>query len=61
MTAKERYWSLRNAGLCVCCGEPATKSRCPGCMKVLTAAVSKSAKLRIERLKNRVAELEGNA
>lgn len=30
-------------------------------MKDLTVAVSKSAKLRIERLNNRIAELEGNA
>ncbi|MBO5706449.1 MAG: hypothetical protein J6S05_05570 [Bacteroidaceae bacterium] len=59
MTQKERYWARRDAGLCVCCGEPATKSRCPACMKDLTAASAKSQKLRIELLQQRIRELGG--
>ena len=55
---KEKYWDRRNAGLCVCCGQPADKSRCPECMKDISMASAKSAKNRIERLQRRIAELE---
>jgi predicted amidophosphoribosyltransferase len=60
MTRKgERYWERRNAGLCVACGVPTDKSRCPTCMKYLSYATSKSGRERIRRLEERIKSLEG--
>lgn len=58
MTQKEKYWLRRDAGLCIRCGEPAQKSRCPECMMDLAVASRKSRIGRIERLQQRIAELE---
>jgi predicted amidophosphoribosyltransferase len=58
MTQKEKYWLRREAGLCIRCGKPTQKSRCPECMTDLAVASRKSRLGRIERLKRRIAELE---
>ena len=58
MTQKEKYWLRREAGLCIRCGKPTTKSRCPECMLDLAVASRKSRLGRIERLEARIAELE---
>lgn len=56
---QKRYRERRAKGLCVCCGAEAAKSRCPSCMKDLTAATTKWHRERIKRLTERIAELEG--
>ena len=58
MTNKERYWARRNAGLCVRCGIPARKSRCPACMQDLQQATTKWRKGRVAVLRERIRELE---
>ena len=59
MGNKDRYWALRSNGRCVACGKPAGgKSRCPKCMKDQIAASIKSQKLRLQRMKDRIRELE---
>lgn len=58
MTNKERYWARRNAGLCVRCGKPASKSRCPECMQDLQFAATKWRKGRVAVLRQRIWELE---
>ena len=56
----ERYWRLRNAGLCVSCGKVKTdKSRCPDCMRYQAAASANSLRNRLDRLEARIKELEG--
>ena len=60
MTQTEKYWKLRNAGLCVCCRKPVSgKSRCPDCMKDNSAASKKSQANRIEKLRAKIRELGG--
>lgn len=48
-------------GRCVGCGEKITsgKSRCMGCMKKLELASKESKKRRLDRMENRIKELEG--
>ena len=58
VTNKERYWARRNAGLCVRCGKPASKSRCPECMQDLQFATTKWRKGRVAVLRQRIRELE---
>ena len=58
----ERYWERRKAGLCVDCGVPTDKSRCPKCMKYLSSSVKKYHRERTERirrLEERIKILEG--
>jgi hypothetical protein len=62
MGNKDKYWERRNAGLCVACGEPAGgKSRCQKCMKDLGFASVKSKRLKIQRLEDRIRDLEAAA
>ena len=60
--AKYKYWKRRRNNLCVTCGEPTdgTIARCPICAKKSCMYSAKSTKKRLETLKARIAELEGD-
>lgn len=55
---QSKYRALRAMGRCVCCGQPAEKSRCPKCMHDLTIAVRESNQRKKMRMRSILKELE---
>jgi hypothetical protein len=59
---KYLYWKRKRNGLCVVCSKPTDgTTRCPVCAKKVSVASAKSQKKRLDTLRARIAELEGNA
>lgn len=58
---KYLYWKRKRNGLCVACSKPTDgTTRCSVCAKKVSIASAKSQKKRLDMLKARIAELEGN-
>lgn len=58
---KYLYWKRKRNGLCVSCSKPTDgTTRCSVCAKKVSIASAKSQKKRLDMLKARIAELEGN-